>query len=299
MLGLLCNPLNNKGFLKKDIMAVIDFHVHIGDPQEMKPWVVAYFQNYGKGSGAEGVIGKDGRLDPKFLVELMKKNGVDYAVILAEMSPITTGITSNEYVAEFCRAHEALIPFANLNPFLTTRLDEELERCIRELGMKGIKLYPTYQQFYPNDRMLYPLYAKAQDLKIPVMIHTGSSLFRGSRMKYGDPVLLDDVAVDFPELTLIEVHSGRGFWYEAAFFLAQLHPHMYMEISGLPPQNLLKYFPDLEKNADKIIFGSDWPGMPGIAKNIETIQRLPLREETKKKILGGNAQKILKLNINT
>ena len=70
---------------------------------------------------------------------------------------------------------------------------------------------------------------------------------------------------------------------------------VYMEISGLPPQNLLKYFPELEKNADKIIFGSDWPGVPGIGKNIETIRALPIREETRKKILGENAARILKI----
>jgi len=275
-------------------MPVIDFHLHIGDPAQMKPWVITYFQNYAKGSGAEEVIGKDGRMDPSALVEMLRANGVDYAVILAELSPITTGIISNEQVAEFCKGRKELIPFANLNPYLSTRLGEKLERCIHELGMKGIKLYPTYQQFYPNDRMLYPLYSKAQEFRIPVMVHTGSSLFRGSRMKYGDPVLLDDIAVDFPELTLIQVHSGRGFWYEAAFFLAQLHPRIYMEIAGLPPQNLLKYFPELEKNADKILFGSDWPGVPGIGKNIATIRSLPIKEETKNKILGENAAKILK-----
>jgi len=274
-------------------MPVIDFHIHVGDLKEMKPWVQDYFQNYGKGSGVEEVIDKDGRMDPGALVSLLKGNGVDYAVILAELSPITTGITSNEFVSDFCRGHKELIPFASVNPFLNTHVAEELERCVKELGMKGIKLYPTYQQVYPNNRILYPLYAKAQELKLPVMVHTGSSLFRGSRMKYGDPVLLDDVAVDFPELTLIQAHSGRGFWYEAAFFLAQLHPHVHMEISGLPPQNLLKYFPDLEKNADKIVFGSDWPGVPGIATNIETIRGLHLREESKRKILGENAAKIL------
>lgn len=276
-------------------MPVVDFHIHVANPEDLKPWVLKYFQDYGQGSGAEGVVGKDGRMDPGALVDLLHKNGVDFGVILAELSPITTGTTSNEYVAQFCRSRKELIPFANLNPYLTSRLGDELEKCVQDLEMRGIKLYPTYQQFYPNDRTLYPLYAKAQELKIPVMIHTGSSLFRGSRMKYGDPVLLDDVAVDFPGLTLIQVHSGRGFWYESAFFLAQLHPHLYMEISGLPPQNLLKYFPDLEKNAEKIIFGSDWPGVPGIGKNIERIRALPIREETKKKILGENAARILKI----
>ena len=277
-------------------MPVVDFHVHIGSAESLKPWVLAYFQKYGKGSGAEKVVNREGKMDPGALVELLKKNGVDYAVVLAELSPMTTGMVSNEEVTAFCKGRRELIPFANLNPYLSIRLGEELDRCVNDRGMRGIKLYPTYQQFNPNDRTLYPLYGKAQELKIPVMVHTGSSLFRGSRMKYGDPVLLDDVAVDFPSLTIIQVHSGRGFWYDSAFFLAQLHPKIYMEISGLPPQNLLKYFPDLEKNADKIIFGSDWPGVPGIGKNIETIQGLPIREETKKKILGENAVRILNLS---
>jgi predicted TIM-barrel fold metal-dependent hydrolase len=143
--------------------------------------------------------------------------------------------------------------------------------------------------------MLYPLYAVAQELKIPVMVHTGSSVFKGARLKYGDPLALDDVAVDFPELTIVMAHSGRGFWYDRAFFLARLHEHVYMEVAGLPPQRLLEYFPELERNADKIIFGSDWPGMPYIGRNIELIRSLPLKASTKNKILGENAARILKL----
>ena len=130
---------------------------------------------------------------------------------------------------------------------------------------------------------------------MPVMMHTGSSIFRGARLKYGDPLCLDDVCVDFPDLTVIMAHSGRGFWYDRAFFLSRLHRNLYMEISGLPPQRLLEYFPELERNADKIIFGSDWPGMPHVGRNIELIRKLPLREDTIDKILGGNAARILGL----
>ncbi|MDE3091633.1 MAG: amidohydrolase family protein, partial [Chloroflexota bacterium] len=137
--------------------------------------------------------------------------------------------------------------------------------------------------------------AVAQSLNIPVMVHTGSSVFRGAKLKYGDPLALDDVAVDFPNLTIVMAHSGRGFWYDRAFFLARLHENVYMEIAGLPPQRLLEYFPEFERNADKIIFGSDWPGMPYIGRNIELFRTLPLKESTKEKVLGGNAARILSL----
>jgi len=127
------------------------------------------------------------------------------------------------------------------------------------------------------------------------MIHTGSSIFKGSRLKYADPILLDDVAVDFPELKILMVHGGRGFWYDRAFFLAQLHKNFYLEISGLPPSKLLEYFPNLEKIADKVVFGSDWPGVPGVKKNMDEIRKLGIKEEIVDKILGLNARKILKI----
>ena len=148
-----------------------------------------------------------------------------------------------------------------------------------------------------NDSRIYPIYRTAQDLGIPVLIHTGSSTFPGTRLKYGDPLLLDDVAVDFPDsLKLVIAHSGRGFWYDRAFFMSKLHKNVYMEIAGLPPFRLLDYFPDLGRNADKVIFGSDWPGMPHIKRNIEAVAELPLPPAAVEKILGGNAAGLLGLN---
>jgi len=88
-------------------------------------------------------------------------------------------------------------------------------------------------------------------------------------------------------------HSGRGFWYDRAFFISKIHKNLYMEISGLPPKKLLQYFPELEKNADKVIFGSDWPGVKGIKKNIDMICTLPLKDTTIEKILYRNAEKVL------
>jgi predicted TIM-barrel fold metal-dependent hydrolase len=198
-------------------------------------------------------------------------------------------------VARLCQGSPRLIPFASVNPYLTANPARELERLVAEHGFRGLKLYPTYQYFYPNDPLLYPLYAKAQELHIPIMWHTGSSVFPASRLKYGDPLFLDDVAVDFPELTAIITHSGRPFWYDRAYALARFHEHVYMEVAGLPPHRLLTYFPELERVADKVLFGSDWPSVPTIKKNIDVLRALPLPDKTKAQILGDNAARLLKL----
>jgi predicted TIM-barrel fold metal-dependent hydrolase len=232
---------------------------------------------------------------PDTFIKFLKESGVDYAVILAEISPITTGIATNEQVEEFCQGHDSLIPFACINPYLETSPARLLEELVVKRGFKGLKLYPTYQYFYPNDHKLYPLYSIAQELGIPIMFHTGSSVFKGARLKYGEPVFFDDLAVDFPDLNMLMVHSGRGFWYDQAFFLARLHPNLYMEIAGLPPQRLLSYFPEFERNANKIIYASDWPGVPDLKNNIQQIRELPISEASKEKILGQNAARILHL----
>jgi len=271
-------------------MPIIDFHLHAAQPEHYHPWVVEWMQTFVDEDFLKHI--RD-LLTPEGVQQVLRESGVDYAVVLAEISPITTGVTTNEYVAEFCQGVDCLIPFANINPFMVARPAQELERCVHELGFRGLKLLPTYQLFYPNDNNLYPVYAKAEELGIPVMFHTGSSLFRGSRLKYGDPLYLDDVAVDFPNLVIVQAHSGRGFWYDRAAFLARLHSNVYMEVAGLPPHKLLDYFPELERLADKVIFGSDWPGVPSIGANIEAIRALPLSEETKVKILGENAARIL------
>lgn len=233
--------------------------------------------------------------DPGAFEDLLAEQGIDYACVLAELNHTTTGTHTNEQVRNFCRARPRLIPFCDVNPYIYARPAEELRRLVEDEGFRGVKLYPTYQQYYLNDPRLYPVYEAAQDLGIPVLIHTGSSIFRGTRLKYGDPLHLDDIAVDFPDLKLVMAHSGRGFWYDRAFFLSRLHRNVYMEISGLPPSKLLDYFPRLGENSGKVIFGSDWPGVPNIKKNMEAVCALPLPEGAAEKILGGNAASLLGL----
>jgi hypothetical protein len=273
-------------------MPIIDFHVHPAYYQSMTQSYLDLLRRQW-GDGLDQMIRTYS--SPKGFLGLMDECGVDFTVVLAELAPITTGIADNEYVAQFCSESSRLIPFASINPYTSSGPAQELERWVTDHGFRGLKLYPTYQQFYPNESRLYPLYAKAQELGIPVMLHVGSSVFTGSRLKYGDPIYLDDVAVDFPGLRLVQSHSGRPFWYEKAFALARLHQNIFMEVAGLPPQKLLTYFPELERLADKVIFGSDWPGVPTLKENIQAIQHLPIGEDAKHKILGGNAARLLDL----
>jgi predicted TIM-barrel fold metal-dependent hydrolase len=271
----------------------IDFHVHLGIYTTQQPWVTEWFKQQTYPGGYEEYVKHYG--DPGAFEDLLSEEGVDYACILAELSPITSGICSNDQVRIFCQGRSRLIPFCDVNPHQFNNLGEELRRKVELEGFRGLKLYPTYQHYYLNEPRMYPLYQVAEELGIPVLIHTGSSVFKGARLKFGDPLHLDDVAADFPRLNLVMAHSGRGFWYDKAFFLSRLHANVYMELSGLPPSKLLTYFPELARNMDKVIYGSDWPGMPWIRRNMDAISHLPLPAEGMEDVLGGNAAKLLKL----
>lgn len=270
---------------------VIDFHVHPVRWPEVTPdferflaqaWdrdeLVAVQAECGTGPG---------------LAAYLRSCGVDRAVVLAEVNALT-GRMDNQSLLELCRGQDMLIPFGTLN----FRRDMDMPAVLAGLvsdGVRGIKLYPTYEYFYPNDPMLYPFYAKAQELGVPVMLHTGSSVFPGSRIKYGNPLFLDDVAVDFPGLTLVLSHAGRPIWYAEAEFMARYHENVYLDIAGLPPKNLLTYLPNADRLSHKLIFGSDWPGDRTIERNIEAVRRLPLPPAAIEGILFGNAAKILRV----
>ena len=282
---------------------IIDFHVHLSLPEHEQPWVMDWMRGNFKGDLDEFM---ERVLNPEGIRRYLQENDIDWAVGLAEVSPITTGVADNEFVGKLCRAANRiadpaagprgrLLPFASINPFVVNDLGRELENLVEKFDFKGIKIYPTYQHHYANDPRMYPLYAKAQELGLPMMVHTGSSIFKGARIKYGDPLALDDVAIDFPDLKILMAHSGRPFWYEQAFWMARRHANVYMEVSGLPAKNLLEYFPRLEELADKVIYGSDWPGNPDLKRNPNAIRALSISEAAKQAILYGNAARILKL----
>jgi predicted TIM-barrel fold metal-dependent hydrolase len=126
------------------------------------------------------------------------------------------------------------------------------------------------------------------------MFHTGTSVFPGARNKYGDPIHVDDVAVDFPKLKILLAHGGRPLWMDTSFFLIRRHANIYLDISGIPPKRLLEYFPRLSEIAHKTLFGTDWPGpgIPDMKQNVDDFRALPIPEEMRQQIFSGTAASI-------
>jgi predicted TIM-barrel fold metal-dependent hydrolase len=273
---------------------IIDFHVHVGDRSFWLPRVDDFQMQYFESSGYAATLDAEGRMSVDGFCRVLEASGVDYAVCLADNAPGVTGLASNAYVAAFCAGRPSLIPFCSLNPYLDADMPGQLRRLVAERGFCGIKLTPTYSFFRPDQHQLYAYLAVAEELQVPVLAHTGSSIFPGARIDYGDPLIHDDVLRDFPNLTIVMAHGGRGFWYEAAAWLVERHANLYIDVAGLPPQNLPRFFPKLEAIAPKLVFGTDWPAIPSYANNIAAIRSLPLPAETKEGILGGNAARILR-----
>ncbi len=273
-------------------MSVIDFHIHLGSMiYKQNPFILQLKET--NPELYERTI-KDFTDDPKALENFLKRQGVDRAVVLPELHPLNNFDMTTEMVVEYCQNSDILIPFAHLNPNAEADPLKRIKYYINNLNCSGLKLLPSYHHFYPNDQHLYPLYEFAQEINLPVMFHIGSSTFPHTKLKYCDPFCLDEICVDFPNLTVIACHGGRGFWYDTISFLMKLHKNLYIDVAGLPPKQLLDFFPDLESKTDRFIFGSDWPGIPStIKKNIAFVQNLPVSESGKEEILYGNAHRIL------
>lgn len=273
---------------------VIDFHIHLGNTAYLECPVMVQLEE-SNGALYESVK-KDMTDDPRALEDFLIGEGVDFAVMLPELHPLNNFNITTEMVAAYCKDSRILIPFAHINPNTEGDPVQKLKYYVNGLGCKGVKFLPSYQHFYINDQRLYPLYEVAQEMNVPVMFHIGSSTFPHAKLKFCDPLLLDEICVDFPELTVIACHGGRGFWYEAVFFLLSLHKNLHIDIAGLPPRKLLEYFPDLEKRSERFLFGTDWPTIPStIKENIDAFKELSLSEENKTRILRDNARRVLKL----
>jgi len=176
----------------------------------------------------------------------------------------------NDYIAACVRAHpEHLIGFASVNPAYQgpQAAVEELERSVVELGLSGVKLYPMYQHWMANDpEIAFPVYAKAQELQIPVMIHQAGSTRIDARLELGRPALLDDIGRTFRDLRVIVAHLGWP-WVDEALFLLTKHPNIYAELSYLIASIsrrdlflLLSRCEPMFVPLEKLFFGTDYPG---------------------------------------
>jgi len=235
---------------------------------------------------------------PKSFLRYLDAAGIDRAVLINYVAPEVIGFTDgvNEFVSNYVKEDpKRLISCGSLHPRHTTNILADVEQLLRlQVGM--IKIHPPHQLLFPNDYLngvteLEIIYRAAEANGIPVMFHTGTSVFPGARNKYGDPIYLDDVAVDFPKLKILMAHGGRPLWMETAFFLVRRHPNVYLDISGIPPKSLLRYFPRLEEIAAQTVFGTDWPGpgVPDVGTNLAEFRALPLKQGVQDQILSLTA----------
>jgi predicted TIM-barrel fold metal-dependent hydrolase len=275
---------------------ITDCHVHINPIEMVKPAALQLMQ---KRPGFKQIA--EYCRSPKSFLSYLDRAGIDRAVLINYLAPEVIGFTSevNQYVANYAREDpRRLISCGGLHPRHSSNIMLEVEQILR-LNIRMIKIHPPHQLLYPNAYLsgvkeLEIIYRAAEANGIPVMFHTGTSIFPGARNNYGDPIYIDDVAVDFPKLKILLAHGGRPLWMNTAFFLLRRHPNVYLDISGIPPKALLEYFPRLEEVAHKSLFGTDWPGpgVPDIKKNLDDFRALPLKPEMQQRILSRTALEI-------
>jgi predicted TIM-barrel fold metal-dependent hydrolase len=239
---------------------------------------------------------------PSEFLKHMDREGVEKTALINYVSPQIMGFTDevNEYVSQFCgAAPERLHAFGSIDPAIRSGLEKRIDQLLGPLCLRGIKIHPAHQTVHPNDYLngnqsLLYLYRRCEAEGIPVMFHTGTSIFQGARNRYADPLFIDDVAVDFPALKIILAHGGRPLWMSTAVFLVRRFPNVFMDVSSIPPSRLLDYFPALDDLADKTLFGTDWPApmVPGMRANFEQFLKLPLSEASFEKISRANFLKL-------
>lgn len=278
-------------------MKAIDVHVHVPAPADHaatkeKENMAGYF-----GAGNMPTT-------PEELYNKYKE--LDIFAVIFEIDAETTsgeGYVGNDYVASIVKQYpDQFMGFASVDPWKGKLAINELERAVTELGLRGLKLHPTTQAFFPNDTRFYPLWQKASDLGIPVLFHSGQTGVGagtpgggGYKLKYSHPMLLDDVAADFPDLTIIMAHPAVP-WQEEQLSVALHKGNVYIDLSGWSPKYfrpiLVQYIRSILK--DKVLFGSDYPVLQP-ERWLQDFEGLELKDEVRQKILLENAKKVLKL----
>jgi uncharacterized protein len=283
-----------------DIVA-IDFHSHV----EMSKAGVDSLPDVLRDAAVEHFRGESARPTAEELAAYYRERKM-MAVIFTVDAESFTGQprVPNEEIAEVARANsDVLIPFASIDPHKGKRGVDEAKRLIAEHNVRGFKFHPNVQAFFPNDRMAYPLYEVIAESGLPALFHTGQSGVGsglpgggGVRLKYSNPMHVDDVAVDFPELKIVLAHPSFP-WQDEALAVAVHKPQVYIDLSGWSP----KYFPpQLVHHAntllrERVLFGTDYPFITP-DRWLADFEKLDIKPDVKPLILKENAARLLGLS---
>jgi len=211
---------------------------------------------------------------------------------------------SSEEIADRAAGYaDVLIPFGSVDPLVPDEAVRRARRLVTEHGVRGFKFHPSMQGFTPNDPAVYPLYAAIEELGVPALFHTGQTGIgaglpggRGIKLRLSDPMLIDDVAADFPGLTVILAHPSVP-WQDSAISIATHKANVYVDLSGWSP----KYFPPQLVRAmnsllqDKVLFGTDYPLLTP-ERWLRDFHQLEIKPDIRPKILKDNAVRVLGLD---
>jgi predicted TIM-barrel fold metal-dependent hydrolase len=237
------------------------------------------------------------------MAEYYRKLKMAFVVFTVDGEKGASRRITNEEIAELAHQHaDVAIPFASVNPHRGKEGVEIAKRLIKDHGVRGFKFHPQVQDFAPNDRLAYPLYEVIAEAKLPALFHSGQTGVGagtrgggGIRLRYGNPMLADDVAVDFPDMPIILAHPSFP-WQEEALSVATHKPNVYIDLSGWSP----KYFPPILIQytntllKEKILFGSDYPVLSP-ERWVEEFEKLPIKPEVRPLVMKQNAIKLLGL----
>ena len=274
---------------------VFDAHIHVGPYDQMKERARRVMM----GGRDDIELLETIRSSADELVKAMDAQGIARAALVNSVAPEVTGITDlvNPWIARYVEGHrDRLVPVGGIHPRHSRDVASDMKRLLDVYRLGAIKMHPPHMELAANAYRtdcpsLADVYRLAGEAKRPVLIHTGTSIFPGARNVYADPMACDDVAVDFPETTIVLCHAGRPLWYETAFFLVRRHPNVLLDISSIPPKKLLQVLPRISEVADRVLWGTDWPskGVRSMRRNVEDFLSLPLSDAVKRKILFDNA----------
>lgn len=277
---------------------VTDCHIHVHPWRDMPDDIVEVLKR-----GQQDIeLLLEAMYDPALLLRMMDEDGIDRVGLVNYPSPdvMRTDWRINEHAARYAQADPTrLLPIGGVHPRITTDPVGDVDALI-EMGMRMLKLHPNHQQMTANAytdglETLGKIYSRCEERGLPVLIHTGTSIFPRARNKFGNPLEVDDVAVDFPDLQIVLAHGGRPFYMGEAFFVLRRHRNVWFDLSGIPPKSLLEYFPKLSELEHKLLWGSDWPspGVTRMRRNVDQFMELPLSDSLKRAALETNPERLL------